>query len=94
MDVLHRLDVEALADKSFCEFKPMELASFLIQKFPSEPVSYLDMLKNNKDIGDLLYVRTKTILMGAGYVKREEEILRVSIKNSARGLSYKVRSAE
>ena len=92
MNYLERFDVQSIREKRLSDFSATELASLLVQKYPSAPYAHLCVVWRNKDIGRRLYIQAKTILEGAGYDTTENDVKDLSVKNGLRGRSYEVRS--
>lgn len=93
MDLLHRRDISELKDTPIADFTPTDLAALLIQKYPYDPVSHLEILRVNKDIGGILYSGTRCILEGAGYDTRAKDITGVSVKDNTGRSGYKIRTS-
>lgn len=83
MDILNRFDLSSISEKSISEYTATELAAYLVQRFPSDPVTHLQIERCNGDIGGVLYNEVYQLLKGAGYDKRKEACEKISIERSA-----------
>ena len=92
MDLLDRLNLKDISDKPLADFKGVELAALLVQRFPDDPQRFLSALHVNGYIGNVLYNKAKLILRGKGYDKTKAVFNAVSIKDCPRGSCYKTRT--
>lgn len=92
MNYLERLDLQSIRTKPLSDFSASEVAALCIQKYPSAPYAHLRALRSNKDISQRLYIQTKALLEGAGHDTSEINGTTLSVENSLRGRSHKVRS--
>ena len=64
------IDLEALKDKPKSDYEPGELVAYLTTAFVGDPKGALRIMKDNYEIGFVLFERTKILLEGLWDDKR------------------------
>ena len=65
------IDPETLKDVPKSDYEPGELVSYLTTAFPGDPKGALRIMKDNYEIGLILFERTRILLEGLRYAKRD-----------------------
>ena len=65
------IDPETLKDVPKSDYEPGELVSYLTTAFPGDPKGALRIMKDNYEIGLILFERTKILLEGLQDAKRD-----------------------
>ena len=63
-------DISKLEGVPLADYKPYELVAYVRRAYPGDPKGALKILRDNIEIGDILYSVTLTLLEGLDSVKR------------------------
>lgn len=64
-------DMSKLESVPLADYEPGELVAYLTNAYPGDPIGALNLLKDNNEIGSVLYNTTKLLVEGLQGVKRE-----------------------
>ena len=68
--IMRSVDISHLGNIPLSDYSEMELVKHLITTYPNDPHGALGLLRDNFEIGSILYQKASLILEGMNYVKR------------------------
>lgn len=67
-----RYKLTDLKDKPYADYTPEEMVSYCTTAFPGDPIGALNSMRDNLEIGNVLYSHTRTLLEVIQNVKRDK----------------------